>query len=172
MPEINDIIETSDSSPLLWWWQWALIAIGVCLVLYLLSFLLMRKKGPPRLSKTSNLKLALEQLAGLDSSKNDSNRLAVQLSLIVRQFIQRKFGDPALFETEEEFHARSTELERFSAEAIEQLKNYLTAVADHKYAPNPNHPAALESLIEKAELLVRNLDTIDLSVPLETPQAS
>ncbi|PQJ27707.1 DUF4381 family protein [Rubritalea profundi] len=172
MPEINDIIETSDPSPLFLWWQWALVGIGVCLFLYLLSFLLKRKKGQPRLPSHSNLDLALQQLTALDSSKNDSNRLAVHLSLIVRKFIQRSFGDTALFETDEEFHARSTELERFSPEATEQLKNYLTAVADHKYAPNPNHPAALESLIENAELLLRNLDSIDLSAPQVTTQAS
>ena len=172
MPEINDIIETSDSSPLFLWWQWALVGIGACLLLYLLSFLLKRKKGPPRLPSHTDLGLALQQLSALDTSKTDSNRLAVHLSLIVRQFIQRSFGDTALFETDEEFHARSTELERFSAEATEQLKNYLTAVADHKYAPNPNHPAALESLTENAELLLRNLDSIDLSAPQVTTQAS
>jgi len=114
----------------------------------------------------------MQQLAALDTSKTDSNRLAVHLSLIVRQFIQRAFGDTALFETDEEFHARSTELERFSPEATEQLKNYLTAVADHKYAPNPNHPAALESLIEQAGKLLRSLDTIDLSAPQITAKAS
>jgi|GEM_PF-1647718 hypothetical protein len=172
MPEINDIIESNDPSPLFLWWQWALIGIGACLLLYLLSFLLMRKKGAHRIPSQTNLGLSLQQLAALDTSKDDSNRLAVRLSLIVREFIQRAFGDAALFETDEEFHARSTELDRFSPEATEQLKNYLTAVADHKYAPNPNHPAALESLIHNAELLLRKLDSIDLSAPQVTTQAS
>ncbi len=148
------------------------MAIGACLVLFLLSFLFKRKKGPPRLPSQSNLDLALRQLSALDTSKTDSNRLAVHLSLIVRQFIQRAFGDLALFETDEEFHERSTELERFSPEATDQLKNYLTAVANHKYAPNPNHPAALESLIEKAEIILRVLDTIALPAAQETTQSS
>jgi len=131
-----------------------------------------RTQKGSRGSTLSHLDLALQQLAALDTSKTDSNRLAVHLSLIVRQFIQRSFGDTALFETDEEFHARSTDFEKFPPEATEQLKNYLTAIADHKYAPNPNHPSALESLIEKAGQLIRDLDTIDLSTPKVTTKAS
>lgn len=172
MPEINDIIETSDSSPLFLWWEWALISLGICLIIFMICTFFKRTLKGSRGSTLTNLDLAMLQLTALDTSKTDSNRLAVHLSIIVRQFIQRSFADPALFETDEEFHARSTELERFSPDATEQLKNYLTAVADHKYAPNPNHPEALESLIEQAKLLLRNLDTIDLSAPQITAKAS
>ena len=172
MYEIQDIIETSDTSPLLLWWQWALIGIGALIALCLFIFLLKRKTKASRLPAQSNLALALQQLSALDVSETDSNRLAVHLSIIVRQFIQRAFGDTAIFETDEEFHTRSTELEKFSPEATAQLKNYLTAVADHKYAPNPNHPAALESLVENAEMILRTLDTISLPAPSEINKAN
>lgn len=172
MYEIQDIIETSDSSPLFFWWQWALIGIVALVIFYLLIVLLRRKTKAARHTAQSNLTTALQQLSALNVSETDSNRLAVHLSLIVRQFIQRAFGDPALFETDEEFHTRSTELERFSPEATAQLKSYLTVVANHKYAPNPNDPAALESLIEKAEMVLRILDTINLPAPHITSKAS
>ena len=172
MPKIHDIIEVTDHSSLFLWWQWALVAVGAFMFLYLLSFFLKRKKRTPRLPSHSNLELALQQLATLETSKTDSNRLAVHLSLIVRQFIQRVFDDTALFETDEEFHARSTALDKFTPEATERLKNYLTAVANHKYAPNPNHPAALESLIEKAELLLRSLDSIESLAPKTSSPAN
>lgn len=164
MKDIHDIVEISEQPALLLWWQWALIGVGALLVLLALILLFQRKGKTLAAKNSSPLQVALQQLDSLDIEQSDANRLAVHLSLIVRQYMQRKFNDIALFETDEEFHARSTELNKLPAQASKNLEDYLNAISEHKYAPNPNHPAALESLIEKAKQLLHTLDS--------TPQKS
>lgn len=159
MPEINDIIETSELTPLFLWWQWTLIGIALVIALTLLVTVCKKTKSISRSAPLSPLEIALHKLKALDLNDMDSNRLAVHLSIIVRQYLNKQWADIALFETDEEFHARSHKLEKFPDTIAEQFQDYLTAVSNHKYAPNPNHPAALESLIKKAEVLLNALNS-------------
>lgn len=159
MPEIQDIVETTQQAELLLWWQWVLLGLVVSALLALLVFLFNRKRTASRALAQSPLQTALQQLSMLKVQQTTSNQLATQLSLIVREFLQRRFDDHALFQTEEEFHSRSADLEKLPAATSTQLKVYLRTIAEHKYAPNPNHPAALESLIEKASSLIKKLDS-------------
>ncbi|MFC4993654.1 NfeD family protein [Rubritalea tangerina] len=160
MPELNDIIETQHSAPLFLWWQWVLLALSACILIFILSALLKRKQkqGPPPLS-LNPLQIAQQQLRSINLDDLDSNRLAIHLSLIVRQYLQRQYSDNALFQTDEEFHARSDHFERLTPNTQTLLKDYLTKVAQHKYAPNPNHPAALETLITHASEVLSKVDT-------------
>lgn len=159
MKDIHDIVEITEQPALLLWWQWALIGLGF-VVFILIAIALFKRKGKTLSArKRSSLQVALQQLRVLDTDKSDANRLAVHLSLVIRQYMQGKFNDIALFETDEEFHARSADLHKLPAAASKNLQDYLTAISEHKYAPNPNHPAALESLIEKAAQLLHNLDS-------------
>lgn len=163
MPEIHDIVETTEHAALLLWWQWVLIGLAAILLLSLLMLLFKRSAKPSIARKQNPLQIALAQLSAIKTEQTTSNQLAVHLSLVVRQYLQRRFDDRALFETDEEFHARSADFEKLPTQSARHLQDYLQAISEHKYAPNPNHPAALESLIEKASSLVKQLDS--------TPQA-
>lgn len=156
---MHDIVEISEQPDVFLWWQWALIALAAAVVLTLIFFVIRRLARTKQHEAKSPLEIAVLQLSQLDAqSANSSNQLAVQLSLIVRHYLQRKFNDQSLFMTHEEFHTQSTELSKLPKESSELLHSYLTAISEHKYAPNANHPAALESMIEKASKVVHNLE--------------
>ena len=79
--------------------------------------------------------------------------------MIVRAYLQRQFGDSALFETDEEFNERAEQLDSLPEQAAEKLRHYLSDLSRYKYAPNHNHPAALEDFISKACELLKGLDS-------------
>ncbi|MGJ8674242.1 hypothetical protein [Rubritalea sp.] len=158
MAEFHDIIETSETVPLFVWWQWALIVLGSLGVLFFLVFILKKSRSATSES-VSNLGQAIEKIRQIDLGSTDSNRLASDLSVIVREYLQRQFGDSALFETDEEFHVRSKELDTLPDQAADKLRQYLSDLSQHKYAPNHNHPAALEGYVTKAEELIKGIDS-------------
>jgi len=158
MIEFHDIIETSETSPLLLWWQWALIILGSVAVIPLIAFI--SKQASRKGSKLdSNLGLALDRLQHIKLESTDSSQLATDLSIIVREYLQLQFGDRALFQTEEEFHERSQHIDALPDQAAEKLREYLTDLSQHKYAPSYNHPAALESYVSKAAELLKGIDS-------------
>ncbi|MFC5049679.1 hypothetical protein ACFPK9_03490 [Rubritalea spongiae] len=158
MPEFHDIIETSEKVPLLVWWQWVLLSLAALAVILLLIFIL-KKSRKSNAQTTSNLELALQKIQALELKSTDSNRLATDLSVIVREYLQMQFEDRALFETDEEFHERSHHIEALPEQAAEKLRQYLTGLSQHKYAPSHNHPAALESYATKAAELLKGIDS-------------
>jgi hypothetical protein len=172
MAEINDIIENTNSAALFLWWQWALIGIAFLLALLIILIAIRRSLKTAKQESLSCLDFALSQLALLEIQNTNSNALAVDLSIIVRKFLRCAFNDNALFETAEEFHTRSVELDRLPANAQNTLKLYLVKLTDHKYAPNPNHPAALENLIGQATSLIKELDSIASSQSLTNSTVS
>ena len=155
--KLEDIVETSQKPALLLWWQWLGIAIIFISLLLLLRFFLKNKKiSPP---KPDNLKDALDRLARLRDQSIPTKDLAIQLSIIIRAYLQKQFEDTALFETHEEFHARSSHLKRLPPEAASRLTIYLGELSDLKYAPTIDAKAIQSSLLEKTDALLRGLDS-------------
>lgn len=158
MDQFHDIIETSETVPLLVWWQWALLAIAALLVIFILSYWLKRTKSSQK-KNNSNLAVALDRIEQINLAETNSNQLATDLSVIVREYLQKQFKDNALFETDEEFHERSQQLESLPPQAAEKLCNYLQDLSRHKYSPNHNHPKALEDFLSKASDLLKGIDS-------------
>ena len=158
MAEFQDIIETSETPPILVWWQWAALFLAIVGLIALILFVLKRSQHS-RTTKQGNLGVALESLQKIDLSTCSSNQLASSVSVIVREYLQRQFSDSALFETDEEFHERSKQLDILPDQAAEKLRAYLADLSKHKYAPNHNHPKALEGFVDKAAELLKGLDS-------------
>lgn len=157
MPKLNDIIETEMPASQFMWWEIALIALLALIVLGVLCSLIQKRRASTS-KRLSLLESALGQLNSLETESTNSNRLAVHLSLIIRQYLQGKFNNQVLFETDEEFHEHSDELNTLPAETVEQLLAYMTEVSAHKYSPDCNNPDALANLVSKASALLLKID--------------
>lgn len=163
MPEIEDIIETTETAPLFIWWQWALIAIGVVLIIVGLRKLLRTKPKPP--APVNNLKSALERLSQLDHSELNDTELATEVSLLTRQYLQHQFNNPSLFQTHQEFIRQldnpemKNDLDRIPETARNEIVFYLKVLAEHKYSPNSHLPTEKEKLIRHTETLLRGVDS-------------
>lgn len=123
MPEaekiiIHDISTTEEviPDPGLIWWQWTLIALGVLLLLTALYFFLKNCKQN-QVQPTYTLTKALQEISSI--SIESQQHFSVELSLIIRKFLQHKVQDPSLFETQEEINDRALE----DAKLPESIKN-------------------------------------------------
>jgi len=157
MPEIEDIIETTETAPLLLWWHWTLIFIAAILLVYLLSKWLKMKSiaKPP----ANHLKIALEQLVDIEKQDLPDTQLATELSLLTRQYLRDQLNNQALFQTQQEFANDHEDLEKLPPQARTKLAQYLQVLAKHKYLPDSNLPTSKAKLIEHTETLLRGVDS-------------
>lgn len=163
---LNDIIETTHQPALFLWWQWLALALGLLAVLLLIIFLI-KKYMPTATAAPSAAQQALTQLQQLQQQSLSSSELATSLSTLVRHYLQAEFGDPALFETVEEFHRRSAQLDKLPAEASSRLVSYLDTLAFLKYAPVGQAQETQLDLVEQTSQLIRGLDST-VPRPLES----
>ena len=163
MPEIEDIIETTETAPLFLWWQWAWIAVGLILLLIGLKMLLKSKVKPP--TPVNNLKSALERLSEIEQKELNDVELATEASLLTRQYLQHQFNNPSLFQTHQEFinqlnsSDEKNDLERIPEAARNEITHYLKVLGEHKYSPSSDLPAEKEKLIRHTETLLRGVDS-------------
>ena len=161
MPEIEDIMETTERAPLLLGWQWLLLTFLCSLIICAILAYRKYKKDP--LTSVNNLKDALNRLKKIEQSANesnqDSNQLTIELSLITREYLQGQFLNESIFQTHQEFIADHHDLEKLPESAREKLSTYLTALAEQKYSPDQNLPAEKNKLIQLTESLLRGIDS-------------
>jgi hypothetical protein len=131
--------------------------IGVILVLagVLVALWLARKRNPapvdPRLVREAAFREALLSLKGIDAQ--DARAAAVQTSLVLRRYLAQAAGDPALYETHEEFLARHESLSILTPDARTAAAAGFSQLAALKYAPDlPDQPPA-ETVAEARSLL-------------------
>ncbi|MGJ8655068.1 MAG: DUF4381 family protein [Akkermansiaceae bacterium] len=161
MPEIEDIIETPETAPLLLAWQWLLLALICVLIIWAIIAYLKQQKTST--SKVSSLKDALDRLKKIQQASiennQDSNQLTTELSFLTRQYLQGQFSNKSLFQTHQEFIADHQDLDKLPQSAREKLSTYLTALADHKYSPDQHLPTEKNKLIQLTESLLRGIDS-------------
>ena len=155
MQDLQDIIVTHHPTPLFLWWQWALLSLAALIILWLLFTFLTRKKRT-KTPETSPIQQAIQKLKTLSQQSLDSNQTAIQLSLIIREYLQARLQDPALFETDEELDNRTKDLDKLPASISPKLKQYLHHVATLKYAPKSSAKAS--ELCEKASELLNSME--------------
>ena len=158
MPEIEDIIETTETAPLLLWWQWAIIIFVALVTVYFLSKWL-NKKATAK-PKINNLKTALQQLVVIENKDLDDNELAIEVSMLTREYLRHQLNNQSLFQTHQEFVADHEDLERLPEKARTELAHYLEVLANHKYLPDSNLPTGKAKLINYTETLLREIDSI------------
>lgn len=161
MPEIQDVIETPETAPLLLAWQWLLLALITVLIIWAVRAYLKHTKNSP--SKANNLKDALDQLKKIEQSSSqnnqNSNQLTTDLSLLTRRYLQTQFRNKSLFQTHQEFIIDHQDLDKLPQSVQKKLSTYLTALAEHKYSPDQHLPAEKNKLIQLTESLLRGIDS-------------
>lgn len=161
MPEIEDIMETPESAPLLLGWQWLLLAFLCILIIWAIIAYIKHKKNSAIIA--NNLKKALIRLKKIEQSANennqDNNELTIELSLLTREYLQGQFRNKSIFQTHQEFIADHQDLEKLPESAREKLSTYLTALAEHKYSPDQHLPTEKNKLIQLTESLLRGIDS-------------
>lgn len=142
----------------------ALVAVGVI-------WWIRRSKrlAPPQLTP---LERALTSLRELETHLPPLRECSLQISLIVRQYLQGQVHDPALFETHEEFSQRMDSLATVPKECQHDTRYLLEKLADLKYAGlRDQDPVQARTLIEQARSLLNRIDQVRLQSALEPPTA-
>lgn len=157
-PPAFQIREPSGVEALLpgWWLPPVLLAVFLLLVIGILAFLLIRLKNRKRVEDPAKLREAarLEAVAALNNApKSTSREAAITASLILRRYLAAATGDPALFETHEEFVARRDSLASLSPTAREAAATGFASLATLKYGVAPPEAAPVRVLEDARNLL-------------------
>lgn len=177
-PPIHDITDPGafiPTPPPLWhaWWFWLAVILGSLLVGVIL-FRILRQKNAIRASR-SLLEQAREQLESLrtETGKLQPQTMAVRISLIVRQYLEAAFADPALFETNEEFTLRPHALEKLHPDCRAPMVSHLNKLSSLKYSPSVTSKEIaghISGLIDEAADLLSRVEQ-SLSSPQPSPSA-
>lgn len=140
-----------------WLEPWMLVVV-VLLAVGAIAWLLFRKKKVPvadpvalRRAARADATAALEAIGPVPARE-----AAVQSSLILRRYLSVAVGDPALFETHEEYLARHESLKDFAEDARESANQGFAKLAAIKYSPTTPDLLTKE-VVAEAQLLLEIL---------------
>lgn len=171
IPELNGEVEPSHflQSDL-----WVPLAWG-CVILIALAaaafiwWIRRRRRHSPLLP--TPLETALNSLSSLEEKLPPLRECSLQLSLIVRHYLQGQVQDPALFETHEEFSQRLDSLATVPKECQYDTRYLLEQLADLKYAgSHEQDPVRARTLIEQARALLTRIDHVRLQAAATAPR--
>ena len=137
------------------WWIWILVALAAIGVAALLIGILRRPKHRPLVDLSAARRKALAALEAIDPS-NRAAEVATEISLLLRRFLADTLGDPALFETHEEFLSRQATLDGLPDDQRQQTRNHFATLARLKYGPDTETDTS--SLLTEARNLLQNLN--------------
>lgn len=151
-----------------WWWVGA--AVILLTAVAAMWFLLRRRRGKKDIVPISPAQQALDALAELEKNRPPLLRdFCLQLSLILRRYLQGELHDPALFETHEEFSRRIDSLSAVPDHLRLPVQNLLEQLAEYKYAAsdsrNPAEADALSARAEELLLCIRDFTGAQPSAP-------
>ena len=117
-------------------WPWLAAALLVIL-LGIALWLFLRKRKPAGADLTAKRKAALAEARNAleNLAPGTCREAAVMSSLILRKYLSAAAGDPALFETHEEFISRRDSLHALTPAARAAAEEGFTRLAALKYAP-------------------------------------
>ena len=136
------------------WWPWLAAAAAIAVLGWLAILVIRKNQRPvatPRAMRNAAFGEAVRALAA--ATTRDARDAAVQASLIVRQYLAAAAGDPALYQTHEEFIARHDALQGVTAATRAAAQAGFSRLAALKYAPDVPAVAAAEVLAESRALL-------------------
>ncbi|MBB5349795.1 hypothetical protein HNR46_000016 [Haloferula luteola] len=114
------------------WWLWlaaALILIGLVL---LAIAIVRRSRKPPSLAALSHAAYR-RAVADLKALPDDFHEAVIAASSILRAYLVEASGDPAWYETHEEFSARETALQDLPPELRTRAADFLNELSQWKY---------------------------------------
>ncbi|MEO5913385.1 MAG: hypothetical protein ABIS50_04075 [Luteolibacter sp.] len=157
-PHNFELLEPPSPEALLpdpWVETWMIVAAAALLFgLLALVIFLRRKKSATADPMAIRQAAYSEAVAALEAIRSTGTReVAVQGSLIVRKYLSAAAGDPALFETHEEYISRHEALKNFTDEARTAAGTGFTRLATLKYAADVPDVAAAEVIAGSRALL-------------------
>lgn len=133
-------------------WPWFLAAAAVLVAVAVLTLLARRRKPvDPHALRDAALAEASAALAAITA--DHARDAAVRSSLILRKYLAAAAGDPALFETHEEFVSRHDALSALKPEVRAATETGFARLAALKYAPGIPDDAPAEVVAESRALL-------------------
>jgi len=116
-------------------WPWYVVAGALVLLCVLVVFLTRMRKKPadPHLLRDAAFAEASASLTG--ATAENARDAAVRCSLILRKYLASAAGDPALYETHEEFVSRHDSLKALTSDARAAAETGFAKLAALKYAP-------------------------------------
>ena len=155
IPELEHEVP-ADQFTSLWWGWWALLILIILGAAAAYVALRLRQKSPLPIPITP-AEQALQDLDALESARPPLLReFSLQLSMIMRRFLQGELNDPALFETHEEFSRRIDSLASVPEQFRMPMHTLLEKLAEFKYAASDTKDQATED-----ELLTHARDLLD-----------
>ena len=157
-PDIHDITSPEEfllGQPPLWEspWFWVLVITGVLLMGFVLRKLTRQKTSQKK--RQQLLDTATEALSALkaeiDSLQPQTS--AVRISLIMRQYLEAAFDDPALFETDEELTLRPQALSQLQHDCRTAVIDHLHKLTQLKYVAAGQQGPILELIDQAIEVL-------------------
>jgi len=114
-------------------WAMAMIGLGVLILVLAIVKLCSRKKPiDPMTLRQQAYERAVRSIN--EATSSDGREAATEASLILRRYLATVSGDPALFETHEEFIARRDSLKSLAEEAREAARVQFDRLAALKYS--------------------------------------
>lgn len=143
---------------------WELLAWG-CVILIALAAAVfiwwLRRRGRRAPLLPTPLETALGELDALTAKLPPLRECSLQISLIVRHYLQGQVHDPALFETHEEFSQRLDSLATVPKECQSDTRKLLERLAELKYTgAHEQDPALARELTEQARELLTRIDRV------------
>lgn len=116
-------------------WFWAVAAAVVVILALILAWWLRKKAKPvdPRVARDAAFAEAAASLTA--TTAEHARDAAVKCSLILRKYLAAAAGDPALYETHEEFVSRHDSLKALTSDARAAAESGFARLAALKYAP-------------------------------------
>lgn len=176
---IHDITDPGEFLPEptpLWQTWWFMLAVGLSLlILGIILYFIFRKQSQVRQRRSllEKARARLDKLkAELDTEQPEPQAVAIRISLILRQYLEAAFNDPALFETNEEFTLRPHALSKLHPDSRTPITEHLTQLSQLKYAPSDDHDS-ISKLIDQAGEILGNIELnvtpVTVSATSETP---
>lgn len=135
-----------------------IVGSALLLIIVVLAIFYFRKKSKASTSQVAAREAAYAEATSALQAIGDvpAREAAVRASLIIRKYLSLAAGDPALFETHEEFLSRDKALSSFSDEAREATSSGFSTLAAMKYSaetPRTGTGEVVETSIRLLETL-------------------
>lgn len=161
---IHDIPDPTPYLPgvALPFWVYSLGALAIfALVLVVLAAIFLRGKAPSMPSIEDAYEISRAQLEKLrdDLETRPLSDLATGASFAVRYYLAACLGEPALFETHEEFLLREDALNKLPAESREHLNPLLERLAECKYGRSSQDPDKAGTLLDDCLEVLQGLES-------------
>lgn len=161
--ELHDIPDPvpllpSDNIP---WWMWTILVTAIVGILAFVLYRFLRRDPLGSGDGSAHFSEAYQALEALASALTNLTlaEIATEASLVLRHYLAAIAGEPALYETHEEFLLREDALESLPYGARQRLTPVLDELAAAKYGPSEQNDTQGLHLVTSCLEVLRGLES-------------